>query len=152
MKKILLYLIIYFSNQVSFAQTVELICEGEIETRLINYKGGGKAYWTSEIKLEVSIDNNLNLIKKVFSKNLLLSLCYLDDSMKDKCTQQINNDYIEYSFNHEIFGQSLVKINRKTGIALILENSSHANLSDSSMFTERKRSEIECKKFDKNKF
>ena len=59
-KLFLIFFIVF--HQVSFAQTVELICEGEIETKLTNYKGGGKIYWKNEMKLEVSIDNKSIII------------------------------------------------------------------------------------------
>ena len=151
MKKIAIFLLILLSHN-CFAQTVELICEGEIKTQLINYKGTGKNTWTDEVKIEVTYDSSLFFIKRVFSPQLLVSWCYLDESFKKKCNCGIDNDAITCSLNEEKFGRSLVKINRKTGIAKIVEKTEGINPSDSTIFTSNISGDIACRSYDKNKF
>ena len=142
----------FFITHNLFAQPVELMCKGEIETQLLNYKGNGKTQFKSLINLEVTFDPSLYVVNRLFSAELRLSLCELDNSARVKCNCKITDNLINCSYNNETLDSSIVQINRKTGIAKVSENFSFINQTDSSTFTVMRNADIECIAYDRNKF
>lgn len=146
------FAILFCCSSVTYAQTVELVCAGEMQTQLRGYKGIGRTNWTDEIKLEVSFLPKSKSVKRAYTNKLLLSLCYLDSSVKKQCTCLVNDDDIACNFKDEKLGQSSFSINRKTGTGKLLESSTWKNPDDESTFIQEKSAEISCQVFDKNKF
>lgn len=152
MSRILAFVILSGFATVNFAQTVELVCVGEIQTRLSGYMGAGRTNWTDDIKLEVAFLPKSKTVKRAYTSHLLLSLCYLDASVKKQCTCLVNDDNIACVYKDAELGQSSISINRKTAIAKVFESSTFKNPDGKSTFTQEKSAEVSCQVFDKNRF
>jgi hypothetical protein len=135
----------------TYAQNIEIVCGGEVETTLNGYTGGGARNWKRETKLEVTFDQRQKSISRAFSSNFTFSVCFLDKAALANCSCGVTEDVIGCSFKHESLGHSMFSINRKTGGGLMLETATYKS-GDSNSYEAHRRAEISCQVFDKNKF